>query len=138
MKPRFNIAAFLAFASLVALSRSSANAEDWPLVRGDTFGSGVAHSALSDDLDVLWKYSAGKDAGFDATAIVAEGIVYIGDSAGIFHAIRLADHSVVWTKQFPDSGFSAGAAYEKGRIYVGDVNGIARCLSASDGSEIWK
>ncbi len=115
----------------------SVDADDWPLVRGDAFGTGVAHTTLADELDVLWKYPAGKDAGFDATPVIADGVTYIGDSAGTFHAVRLADGKRVWTKEFADSGFAAGAAIEKGLIYAGDVNGIARCLTASDGKENW-
>ena len=86
---------------------------------------------------MLWKYSAGKDAGFDATAVVADGVIYVGDNAGTFHAVRLADGTAVWTKEFADSGFGAGAAIEKDRLYVGDLNGVVRCLAAADGNEIW-
>jgi outer membrane protein assembly factor BamB len=120
-----------------AIGGLSAKADDWPLVRGDAFGTGVAHSSLVDELDVLWKYPAGKDAGFDATPVIADGVIYIGDSAGTFHAVKLADGKRVWTKEFADSGFAAGAAIEKGRIYVGDVNGIVRSLAANDGKENW-
>jgi outer membrane protein assembly factor BamB len=136
MMPRFNLLILLALAHL-SIGALCADAEDWPLVRGDAFGTGVANTALADDLDVLWKYPAGKDAGFDATPVIADGVIYIGDSAGTFHAVQLADGKRVWTKDFADSGFAAGAAIEKSRIYVGDVNGIVRCLAASDGKENW-
>jgi outer membrane protein assembly factor BamB len=112
-------------------------ADDWPVVRGDILGTGVAKSAVPENVELIWKYPAGKDAAFDATAVVAGGIVYIGDSAGAFHAIRLADGQSVWKKEFADSGFSAGAAIENGSIYIGDVNGIARCLDSADGKERW-
>ena len=78
-------------------------------VRGDAFGTGVANTSLADDLDVVWKYQAGKDAGFDATPVIADGVIYIGDSAGTFHAVMLADGKRAWTKDFADSGFAAGA-----------------------------
>jgi outer membrane protein assembly factor BamB len=136
MMPRFKSTILLALAYL-SIGGLSATADDWPLVRGDEFGTGVAHTALADELDVLWKYPAGKDAGFDATPVVAGGVIYIGDSAGTFHAVQLADGKRVWTKDFADGGFAAGAAIEKGLIYVGDVNGIVRCLAASDGKENW-
>src|SRR6476620_12145002 len=98
MKPRFDFTIAIALASLIlAAGRSWTYADEWPLVRGDAFGTGVARGSLPDDLDVLWKYPAGKDAGFDATAVVAGGVIYVGDSAGTFHAIRLADSSKVWT-----------------------------------------
>ena len=54
---------------------STARADDWPLVRGDSFGTGVAQGALPDELEVLWNYSAGKDAGFEATAVIADGVI---------------------------------------------------------------
>src|SRR5690242_19557118 len=102
MMPRFKTMFLLVLACL-AVGGPSAKADDWPLVRADEFGTGVARSALVDDLDVVWKYPAGKysaakDAGFDATPVIAGGVIYIGDSAGTFHAVRLADGTRVWTK----------------------------------------
>src|SRR5689334_15908147 len=137
MKRRFNSVIGLAVACLLLAGPSRARGDDWPLVRGDALGTGVAHSPVPDDLEVLWKYSAGKDGDFDATPVIANGVVYIGDGAGSFYAIRLADGQQIWKKDFADSGFSAGAAFEDGRLYVGDVNGVARCLDAKDGKEIW-
>jgi len=136
MMPRFNLLILLALTYL-SIGAVCVNADDWPLVRGNAFGTGVANTTLADDLEVLWKYPAGKDAGFDAAPVIADGMIYIGDSAGTFHAVQLADGKRVWTKDFADSGFAAGAAIEKSRIYVGDVNGMVRCLSASDGRENW-
>jgi outer membrane protein assembly factor BamB len=131
---RFALAAFAIFAAIAAV----AHADDWPLVRGNVLGSGVAAQPVPDKLDVLWTYHAGKDAGFDATAVVAGGIVYVGDNSGTFHAVRLADGQPVWTKSFEDTGFGAGAAVGKDRLYVGDLNGLVRCLTTADGTEIWK
>ena len=37
-------------------------------------------------------------------------MIYIGDNAGTFHAMRLADGKQAWKKEFADSGFAAGAA----------------------------
>ena len=62
---------FLAFAALAmaVVSCKLAAAEGWPVARGDTLGSGVANTTLPDELEVLWTYAAGNDAGFDATAL---------------------------------------------------------------------
>ncbi|HEX2475811.1 MAG TPA: PQQ-binding-like beta-propeller repeat protein [Lacipirellulaceae bacterium] len=115
-----------------------AGAEDWPVVRGDILGSGVAQTTLPDTLEVVWTYKAPDDAGFDATAVIAGGVIYVGDNAGTFHAVRLADGKPVWTKTFEDSSFAAGAAIDKDRLYVGDLNGVVRCLATSDGTQIWE
>ena len=134
----FRSRAALACASLfLTLLPQAMVADDWPLVRGDTLGTGVAQTTLPDQPEVLWKYQASKDAGFDATPVVVDGVVYIGDSSGTFHAVHLADGSAVWTKEFADSGFAAGATVAKDRIYVGDLNGVVRCLSTTDGHEQW-
>jgi outer membrane protein assembly factor BamB len=114
-----------------------AHAADWPLVRGDILGTGVAQAEVSDSPQLFWKFAAGKDSGFDATAVIADGVVYIGDNAGVFHAVKLEDGSEVWRKEFPDDGFSAGAAVEKSRVYVGDMNGMVYCFATSDGKELW-
>ncbi len=128
-----------AMALAVAVSASGIRtlAEDWPVVRGNTLGTGVATSELPEKLDLLWKYQAEKDAGFGATAVVSGGIVYVGDDVGTFHAVRLADGQPAWTKKFDDSGFDAGAAFDKDRLYVGDMAGVVRCLAIADGEEKW-
>lgn len=116
---------------------SPSRAADWPVVRGDIEGTGVADTPLSDTLHVLWTYSAGENAGFDATAVVAEGVVYVGDNAGSFHAVQQSDGKSVWIKSFEDSSFAAGAAVNSDRLYVGDLYGKLRCLARGDGQEVW-
>jgi outer membrane protein assembly factor BamB len=146
MKPLFNSfrrnitcqpSATLAGLAVLATCGLAA-AQDWPVVRGDVLGSGVAQTALPDTLDVVWTYKAPDDAGFDAAPVIAGGVIYIGDNAGMFHAVRLADGKAVWTKPFEDSSFAAGAAIDKDRLYVGDINGVVRCLALGDGNQIWE
>jgi outer membrane protein assembly factor BamB len=137
MKPRSEFVLIASLALCVVVRTDAIHADDWPVVRGDALGTGLAKSALPENVDVIWKYPASKDAAFDATAIVAAGHIYIGDSAGTFHAIRLADGTGIWKKEFADSGFNAGAAIDNGSIYVGDVNGIIRCLDSANGKERW-
>ena len=122
---------------LFALFDKPIAADDWPVVRGDVRGTAVAQTALSDRLEVLWKHQASNDAGFDATAVVADGVIYVGDSAGTFYAIRLVDGTALWKKEFADGSFAAGAAVADDRVFVGDLNGVVRCLSIADGDEQW-
>ena len=135
MKLRIEIIVVLAIALFGV--PSPARADDWPVVRGDTFGTGVARRPVPDELDVLWKYPAGKDAAFDATAVVVGGVVYVGDSVGTFHAVKLVDGKPVWAKPFKDASFGAGAAVDNGSIFVGDADGVVRCLAIADGAERW-
>ncbi len=124
---------FVFLAWLLALQTASA---DWPLVRGDALASGVASSPLPENIKPLWKFKI-EESGFEATAVIAEGAIYIGDVDGTFYALRLADGKVLWKQHFKDSGFLAGAAVVDGRIYVGDFNGIVRALRADSGKVIW-
>ena len=124
----------------IAATATVLRADDWPLARRDTMSTGSANSAIPERFETLWTYRAAENAGFDATAVVADGIVYVGDTEGTVHAIRLADGKSVWTKQFKDSSFGAAAAIDQqnGRLYVGDLYGFVRCLAIADGTEIWK
>ena len=110
---------------------------DWPLVRGDALASGVADTPISAKLKVLWKYSL-EDSGFEATAIIANNVVYVGDFDGTFYAIALNTGKLLWKQTFEESGFTEAAAFVDGRIVVTDFNGMVRCLDATkNGEEIW-
>lgn len=120
----------------VALLASPAIAEDWPLIRGDAAGTGVAKSGVPNKLDVLWEYKPG-DTAFEGTPIVQDGVVYIGDADGGFHAVALADGAEKWSVSFEGAGFLGAAAAQGDRVIVGDFNGVVRCLSVEDGAELW-
>src|SRR5215831_14777381 len=61
---------------------------DWPVFRGNAKATGVASGELTDNPRLLWKYRVEKGA-FEATPVVTDGAVYIGDMDGIFYAIDL-------------------------------------------------
>lgn len=122
----------LLFGSVVA------SAADWPLARGNASGNAVAEGQLADRLAVKWKLKAENDAGFETTAVISSGMVYLGDTDGIFYAVDLLTGKPVWKQTFEESGFGAGAAVKEDRIVVGDFYGVIRCLSTDDGKELWK
>ncbi len=128
------VSAVPAFSGIAA--EIAAIPQAWPLVRGDALASGVATSAIPSELDVLWKYQL-PESGFEATAIIAEGKVIVGDFDGSLHVVTLNDGELIWKKFFKDSGFTEAAAYEDGRIVVSDFDGIVRCLDAKDGKVLW-
>ena len=122
--------------ALILCSITSTASADWPLVRGDALASGVADTQVSPNLKVLWKYTL-DESGFEATAIIANGTVYVGDFDGTFYAIALSNGELLWKQTFEESGFTAAAAFVDGRIFVADFNGVVRCLDAKDGKQIW-
>ncbi len=123
--------------ALILCSITSAASADWPLVRGDAFASGVADTPISAKLNMLWKYTL-DESGFEATAIIANNVVYVGDFDGTFYAIALSNGELLWKQTFEESGFTEAAAFVDGRIVVTDFNGMVRCLDATkNGEEIW-
>ena len=136
MTPRIRVA--IAIAMLAAPGRvSEVVGADWPLIRGDAKATGAVAEAMPQPFDIVWTYVA-EGSGFEATASIVGGIVYVGDVDGTFHAIKLSDGKSVWTKKFEETGFVAGSAVVDGHIYCVDYNGIVRCLNIADGQEVWK
>ena len=82
---------------------------DWAFERGDRAASGVANTSLPAEPQELWRFEA-DESGFEATAVIADGKIYVGDFDGTFYVLNLADGSLVWKKKFQDSGFLAAAA----------------------------
>ncbi len=123
-------------AAILCLITAKEASADWVFERGNTMASGVAATQLPPAPQELWRFTA-DESGFEATAVIAAGKVYVGDVDGTFYALRLADSSLIWKKKFEDSGFISAAAIVDGRIYVGDYNGLVRCLSAASGDKLW-
>jgi outer membrane protein assembly factor BamB len=123
--------------AIVCASITAAQAGDWPFDRGNKLATGAVQEELPAELHVVWKQTL-PDSGFEATAVIVDGILYLGDVDGTFYAYRLNDGSEVWKQKFDDSGFLAGAAFSEGKLYVGDFNGVIRALDAKDGKELWK
>ena len=134
MKRRFEIAILC---TLVSGCTVPACCADWPFYRGNELATAAVEEELPADLNVVWKHTL-TDSGYEATAVIADGIVYLGDVDGTFYAYNLTDGSEIWRQKFADSGFLAGGAFHDNRLYVGDFNGVIRALAAADGKELWK
>ena len=127
-------------AAPVAAGKSIApSADAWPVFRGDALAQGVARCELPENPELLWKQSFPR-AAFEATAVIAEGMIYVGtnndDAAGDFYALSLADGKEKW-KFHSDAGFSSAAGVRGGRVYVGNFEGRCYCLNAADGKALW-
>ncbi|MEM9354252.1 MAG: PQQ-binding-like beta-propeller repeat protein [Planctomycetota bacterium] len=126
------------FALLIAAAFCVKTARaEWPFFRGDEDATGVAATALPRRPELLWSYTS-EDSGFEATAVITGGTLYVGDYDGRFRAHQLSDGEPVWTATFEDTGFLSAAAVVDGKVYVGDENGVVRCLDAADGGLVWE
>ncbi|HEY4759913.1 MAG TPA: PQQ-binding-like beta-propeller repeat protein, partial [Thermoguttaceae bacterium] len=109
--------------------------DTWPLLRGDAQATGVAKSPLPEKLELLWRFSIQKD-GFESTAAIVDGTVFIGCTDGNLYAIDLASGNQRWAYK-TDSDFRASPGVFLGRVFIGDVNGRFYCVDAASGKLQW-
>jgi outer membrane protein assembly factor BamB len=112
-----------------------AHSSDWPVFRGDAQATGVARGHLPAKLELLWTFSTAKG-GFESTAAIVDGGVYIGSTDGNLYALDLATGKKRWEFATP-LGFSASAAVQGGRVYIGDTDGKFYCIDAANGKKLW-
>jgi outer membrane protein assembly factor BamB len=126
----------LLVAAVFALPTARAESQDaWPVFRGNAQADGVADGSLPDRLGVIWKKPF-KDALFESTAAIVDGMVYVGGLDGYFRALDLATGEQKW--QFhSELGFKAPAAVRGGLVYIGDSDGNFFCLDAATGQQKW-
>ena len=67
----------------------------WPVFRGDAQGRASVPNVLPDPLEELWQFSV-EDVSFTATAVIDNGVVYIGNTDDALHAIDLATGEERW------------------------------------------
>jgi outer membrane protein assembly factor BamB len=109
--------------------------DTWAVFRGDAASTGVAHTTLPDKPVVMWKKNF-KDGGFEATAAIVDGVIYVGSFDGNLYALSLADGEEKW-KFHTELGFKAAPAVREGMIYIGDVDGKFYAIDAASGQEKW-
>jgi outer membrane protein assembly factor BamB len=137
MKPHFNnCCLFLLAMVLLPIQLPAQAADSWPVFRGNAQADGVAMGYLPDQLQVIWKKPF-KDALFESTAAIVDGVVYVGGLDGYFRALDLKNGDEKW-KFHSELGFKAPAAVRDGLAYIGDSDGIFYCLDAATGQEKWK
>jgi outer membrane protein assembly factor BamB len=137
-----SIAAYLRCAIVIAIAMCAVpcaraqSAEDWPMGRGNTAGTGATTSSLESALDLLWEVE-NEGLGYDTGPIIADGMVFAADADGEVLALKLEDGSQLW-KLSLDSGFMSTPSYQNGVLFIGDCNGLLRALDAKTGEEKWQ
>ncbi len=128
-------AVLITAASAGAADLAAASADSWASFRGTAEGTGRSKTVLSLPLEVRWKQQV-SELGFDATPVIANGVIYLGDLDGRFTALSLTDGMLLW-ETTGSLGYTASAAVCGDVVVVGDIDGLIHGLSAADGTTLW-
>lgn len=123
---------------------TAAPAAVWPMARGSLSGSGRSDTTLKLPLAEAWKRSIDGTA-FEATPVIADGVCFVGDLDGGFHALRLATGETVWSTAkdprtaagFPAAAAIAGGSDTRPLVIVGDADGVVRAFDRRTGEVVW-
>jgi outer membrane protein assembly factor BamB len=85
-------------------------------------------------MTLLWECEIAEET--KSSPVVHEGVVYLGDAAGVVHAVELAGGRTLWKREVGKE-FRAAPLVLADRLIIGDVEGTMRALDAADGAEIW-
>ena len=79
-----------------------------------------------------------------ASPVVADGKLFVVDSAAIVYAFdsatgaRLWQHEIAVTRDLQNATFGGGASFDNGRVYATNGVGDVVALDATTGAEIWR
>jgi outer membrane protein assembly factor BamB len=118
-------------------SPTQASADTWPQFRRTPSLSGLAGSALPDNLRLLWTYEAGSSV--ESSPAIDGGVVYFGSGSGDLHAVDVATGAVKWKYNTnKDLGIGESSpAVVNGVVYVGDLGGVLNAVDAATGKMKW-
>ncbi len=128
---RWQPALICAFVMLVIqLSRA-----DWPMHRGDPQLQGRADIVAPAKAELAWTFTAGKP--IKGAAAIARGRVFVGDDAGILHAVDLASGKEQWSFK-TESAIEATPLVLDGTVFVGSSDSNLYAIDAGTGVSKWK
>ena len=106
----------------------------WTHWRGGGMQQGATVCTLPDSLKVAWEFT-GDDA-FSGSAVIADGVVYIGSEGGTLYALRLGSGNVLWKFEEPEMIQSTPTVCG-GKVYVGDDSGTLYAVDRKTGQRSW-
>lgn len=109
-------------------------AASWPLFRGDANMTGVSGETLRLPLEPAWEFDTGGPV--PATAVIADGRVYVGSLGGSFHALDLATGKEIW-KAPAKLGVEGPACVSGDLVCFGDADGKVYALDRASGQSRW-
>lgn len=113
---------------------ATAYADTWNTFRGNPQLTGVAATALPDNLHLLWTYTT-QDA-IESTAAIHENTVYVGSLDGQLYALDLITGSLKWQYQ-ADGEIKSSPTVDDSTVYFGDEHGTFHAVDRQTGQPRW-
>ena len=85
--------------------------------------------------EIRWTYPTGPI--YYSVPAVADGIVYVGDWGGRFHAVSRQTGELLWQYE-ADRGFRSAPVVADGAVYIFSTGGTLHALEATTGELIWQ
>jgi outer membrane protein assembly factor BamB len=132
----------LAFLLILALAGAASGqrpaekaSSEWPQFRGNPRLTGVAGSAPTKSLKLLWTYESGDS--IDSSAAIVDGVVHVGLGNGELIALNLSDGAVRWKYSTMSFIGESSPAVSSGVVFIGDLDGTLHAVNARDGKLLW-
>ncbi|MGI9243477.1 MAG: PQQ-binding-like beta-propeller repeat protein [Verrucomicrobiales bacterium] len=129
---RLRIETFLLLPLLLSVTWAGPS---WPFFRGDRQMSGVSTEILKPPLTKAWEFEA--EEGFIATAVIADGRIFIGSLDGQFYALELETGKELWRYK-TELSIEGSACVHGNTVVFGAGDGFVYALSADKGEFRWK
>ena len=108
--------------------------EEWPMARGGAGLSGQVGDALPAKPEIKWLFKT--EGSIVGEAVVSQGVVVFGNSAGFLTALDLKTGEKKWQKEF-DQSFEAAPAIHGDLIFIGCEDCSLYALNLADGEKKW-
>ncbi len=125
---------FSAALPLLCLGLATGVQADWPMHRGNPQLNGVSSMEAAVVPKEVWTFSAGKPV--KGGAAIAHGRVYVGDEAGVVHAVDLEKGLERWSFK-TEAAVEATPLVLGKRLFVGSNDGKLYALDAESGEALW-
>ncbi len=123
------------FLYAIAKPHATGTTDQWPMFRGNPQLTGVARSALPDELHVRWKYETPEP--ISSTAAIVDGVVYVGSDEGVLYALDLVSGQLRWKCEIGEPIESSPTVVSR-LVIFGDDAGVLHACDARTGTLRWK
>jgi outer membrane protein assembly factor BamB len=112
-----------------------ASSDAWPTGGGGPLRDGIALTSGPIGQMIVW--DADLNSPPAGGPIIADGVVFIGSTDGLMHALSLSDGTQLWVSDL-QTRISSTASYAGGFVFVGLLDGYVVALDATTGDTVWR